>query len=236
MVYEEVSSKRDIQPICEALGEIVIEDLDLSVRTYNCLKRSGIHTVSDLYEKLNEGIASCIRIRNLGKRCLAETVGAAKKVGYPLNSEVELLLRENTINGITEKENRVAQINLLDITMEKPDYSSYTDGTKGFTLFANIHNKSNQVMLVELKEFLLFCNGRQWVPSSNLTGYSFSAEHIMPMSSKTATKIWSGEPWVNTKLIDGDYVTIVIELNSVSHAFKFVLRDGLFIINDYCIF
>ena len=48
MVYEEVSSKRDIQPICEALGEIVIEDLDLSVRTYNCLKRSGIHTVSDL--------------------------------------------------------------------------------------------------------------------------------------------------------------------------------------------
>ena len=47
MVYEEVSSKRDIQPICEALGEIVIEDLDLSVRTYNCFILAGIRTVSD---------------------------------------------------------------------------------------------------------------------------------------------------------------------------------------------
>ena len=57
MVYEDVASKRDIQPICEALGEIVIEDLDLSVRTYNCLKRSEIHTVSYLYEILNDGFA-----------------------------------------------------------------------------------------------------------------------------------------------------------------------------------
>ena len=106
MVYEEVSSKRDIQPICEALGEIVIEDLDLSVRTYNCLKRSGIHTVSDLYEKLNEGIASCIRLRNLGKRCLAETVCAAKKVGYPLNSEMELFLRANSVHYRPEQSDR----------------------------------------------------------------------------------------------------------------------------------
>ena len=236
MVYEEMPNKRDVQPICKALGDIVIEDLDLSVRAYNCFIRAGIRTVSDLYNKLNEGLSSCMRIRHLGRKGLVEMLAVARAVGYTFDSEMELFLSESTISGVIERETRISQINLLDITMEKPDYSSYTDGTKGFTLFADIHNKSNQVMLVERKEFLLSCNGRQWVPSSNLTGYSFSAEHIMPMSSKTAAKIWSGEPWVNTKLIDGDYVTIVIDLNSVSHAFKFVLRDGLFIINDYCIF
>ena len=98
MVYEEVSSKRDIQPICEALGEIVIEDLDLSVRTYNCFILAGIRTVSDLYNKLNEGLSSCMKIRHLTRECMVEMLAVAKSVGYPLDSEMESFPNLNTAN------------------------------------------------------------------------------------------------------------------------------------------
>ncbi len=49
--------------------ELPIEDLDLSVRSYNCLKRAGIHTIQDLAEKDEEDMA---KIRNLGKKSLKE--------------------------------------------------------------------------------------------------------------------------------------------------------------------
>jgi len=49
--------------------EMAIEDLDLSVRSYNCLKRAGIHTVQELTEKTEEDM---MKVRNLGKKSLKE--------------------------------------------------------------------------------------------------------------------------------------------------------------------
>jgi len=46
-----------------------IEDLDLSVRSYNCLKRAGIHTLGELIEKSEEDM---MKVRNLGKKSLKE--------------------------------------------------------------------------------------------------------------------------------------------------------------------
>ncbi|HOP56934.1 MAG TPA: DNA-directed RNA polymerase subunit alpha [Bacillota bacterium] len=46
-----------------------IEDLDLSVRSYNCLKRAGIHTLGELVEKTEEDM---MKVRNLGKKSLKE--------------------------------------------------------------------------------------------------------------------------------------------------------------------
>jgi DNA-directed RNA polymerase subunit alpha len=46
-----------------------IEDLDLSVRSYNCLKRAGIHTLGELIEKTEEDM---MKVRNLGKKSLKE--------------------------------------------------------------------------------------------------------------------------------------------------------------------
>ena len=48
---------------------MVIEDLDLSVRSYNCLKRAGIQTVEELTQKTEEEM---MRVRNLGKKSLKE--------------------------------------------------------------------------------------------------------------------------------------------------------------------
>ncbi len=49
--------------------EMPIEDLDLSVRSYNCLKRAGIHTVDELTQKTEEDM---MKVRNLGKKSLKE--------------------------------------------------------------------------------------------------------------------------------------------------------------------
>ena len=64
--------------------ETAIEDLDFSVRAYNCLKRAGIHTLQDL---VNKSDADVMKIRNLGKKSLKEVLDKVK--------ELDLTLREN---------------------------------------------------------------------------------------------------------------------------------------------
>lgn len=49
--------------------EKTIEDLDLSVRSYNCLRRAGINTVADLISKSEEDM---MKVRNLGRKSLKE--------------------------------------------------------------------------------------------------------------------------------------------------------------------
>lgn len=55
-----------------------IEELNLSVRTYNCLKRAGITTTEELCNKTAEEI---MIVRNLGRKCLDEILSAMKSHG-----------------------------------------------------------------------------------------------------------------------------------------------------------
>ena len=64
--------------------ETPIEDLDFSVRAYNCLKRASIHTLNDLVSKSENEVT---KIRNLGKKSLKEVLDKIK--------ELELVLRED---------------------------------------------------------------------------------------------------------------------------------------------
>lgn len=69
--------------------EISLEELDLSIRTFNCLKRAGIDTLTDMFNRIDEGISSCMRIRNLGMKSLEEMLQIAQKKGYPADEAVE---------------------------------------------------------------------------------------------------------------------------------------------------
>ncbi len=64
--------------------EMNIDELELSVRSYNCLKRAGINTVEELTSKTAEEI---MKVRNLGKKSLEEVLGKLKDLGLELNSE-----------------------------------------------------------------------------------------------------------------------------------------------------
>ena len=64
--------------------ETSIEDLDFSVRAYNCLKRAGIHTLQDL---VNKSETDMMKIRNLGKKSLKEVLDKVKELGLVLRDE-----------------------------------------------------------------------------------------------------------------------------------------------------
>jgi DNA-directed RNA polymerase subunit alpha len=61
--------------------DTVIEDLDFSVRTYNCLKRAGINTIGDLVARSEEDM---MKVRNLGKKSLEEVIQKLEELGLSL--------------------------------------------------------------------------------------------------------------------------------------------------------
>lgn len=63
--------------------QMMIEDLDLSVRSYNCLKRAGIQTVDELTQKTEEEM---MRVRNLGKKSLKEVKDKLTELGLGFKS------------------------------------------------------------------------------------------------------------------------------------------------------
>jgi DNA-directed RNA polymerase subunit alpha len=68
------------------LMEMTIEELDLSVRSYNCLKRAGINTVAELCAKTDEEM---IKVRNLGKKSLEEVKQKLAAIGLSLRKSDE---------------------------------------------------------------------------------------------------------------------------------------------------
>lgn len=66
--------------------EMTVEELDLSVRSFNCLKRANIHKVGDLIEKTEEEM---MKVRNLGKKSLDEVIQKLAQFGLSLRQEDE---------------------------------------------------------------------------------------------------------------------------------------------------
>ncbi len=65
----------------EKVLEMAIEELDLSVRSFNCLKRAGINTVEDLTTKTEEDM---MKVRNLGRKSLEEVIQKLNSLGFSL--------------------------------------------------------------------------------------------------------------------------------------------------------
>lgn len=74
------------ETIKEKVLEMTIEELDMSVRSFNCLKRAGIDTVEDLTERTEEDM---IKVRNLGKKSLEEVIAKLHSLGLDLKKEEE---------------------------------------------------------------------------------------------------------------------------------------------------
>ena len=74
------------ETIKEKVLEMTIEDLDMSVRSFNCLKRAGIDTVEDLTNRTEEDM---IKVRNLGKKSLEEVIQKLHSLGLDLKKEEE---------------------------------------------------------------------------------------------------------------------------------------------------
>ena len=66
--------------------EMTIEELDLSVRAYNCLKRAGINTISELVQRNQEDM---MKVRNLGRKSLEEVEQKLEALGLSLRPSEE---------------------------------------------------------------------------------------------------------------------------------------------------
>jgi DNA-directed RNA polymerase subunit alpha len=66
--------------------ELTIEELDLSVRSYNCLKRAGINTAQELIQRTEEDM---MKVRNLGKKSLEEVQQKLSELGLSLRKSDE---------------------------------------------------------------------------------------------------------------------------------------------------
>ena len=78
-----VESKETVK---EKVLEMTIEELDLSVRSFNCLKRAGIDTVEDLVNRTQDDM---IKVRNLGKKSLDEVIQKLESLGLSLKADEE---------------------------------------------------------------------------------------------------------------------------------------------------
>lgn len=74
------------ETVKEKILEMTIEELDMSVRSFNCLKRAGIDTVEDLTNRTEEEM---MKVRNLGKKSLEEVIHKLYSLGYSLSKEEE---------------------------------------------------------------------------------------------------------------------------------------------------
>jgi len=70
----------------EKVLDLTIDELDLSVRSFNCLKRAGINTVEDLIGKSEEDM---MKVRNLGRKSLEEVIAKLNSFGFTLKKESE---------------------------------------------------------------------------------------------------------------------------------------------------
>jgi len=68
----------------EKVLQMTIEELDLSVRSFNCLKRAGVNTVEDLISKTEEDM---MKVRNLGRKSLEEVIAKLATLGYTLRRD-----------------------------------------------------------------------------------------------------------------------------------------------------
>lgn len=70
----------------EKVLEMSIDELELSVRSYNCLKRAGINTVEELTNKTPDDM---MKVRNLGRKSLEEVLAKLNELGLQLNPSEE---------------------------------------------------------------------------------------------------------------------------------------------------
>ena len=83
---ESIMADKSDKTAKEKVLDLTIDELDLSVRSFNCLKRAGINTVEDLINKSEEDM---MKVRNLGKKSLDEVKHKLEELGLGLRQSDE---------------------------------------------------------------------------------------------------------------------------------------------------
>jgi DNA-directed RNA polymerase subunit alpha len=86
------------------IAEAPIEELELTVRAYNCLKRAGIVKIGEILKRMEKGEDEMLAIRNFGKKSLDELVERLEEKGYMDVPGVDLSAFRNGIASVVDDE------------------------------------------------------------------------------------------------------------------------------------
>lgn len=111
----EILGEEEVVLMGEKVLEITIKELELSVRTFNCLKRAGIKTVTDLTNRTRSEV---MRIRNLGKFGFEEITSKLHALGLDYKEELLTGMMVETSESIKEK--------VMQMTIDELDFTVRT--------------------------------------------------------------------------------------------------------------
>lgn len=209
-------------------------DLGFSARLQNSFIKSGIKTTSQLvqYSRIDlqnmkvagdRGIDEIVKILFDNGLHLSGDEFYKCEICHTMGVREKITTTSNICYKCAEKQRRVAKMKDVVVTISGPDYGSYTNVSSGFTLYANIENKTNELMEISLIDFYVFSGGRQRSPLYYLNGYSFDTEHIFANTAKTAGKIFSTAGLEDGMLSIDDYVVIKLKTSPTRfRMYKFV--------------
>ena len=216
-----------------------LPDLPFSTRLQNSFIKHGITTTAELILHSRKDL----RIQKIaGDRGIAEIAKVLFNVRLHLSGDTFYRCEICNKKGVKQvddsrttlckecaiKQKRIRKMKDVCVSISGPDYGSYTNLSSGFTLYANIENKTSNLMEITLTDFYVFSEGRQRAFLYYLNGYSFDTEHLFAHTSKTAGKIFPITGLKDGRLSVGDYVIIKIRTNSNEfRMFKFVYTDRI---------
>ena len=221
-----------------------IQELGLNRRTVTDLNKIGIYTIEDLINTHRSKLRS---VKFLGAKMINEIADALMKRDLHLVSDEIYLCSKCSKRFADEKFNtsthycpickakldRLEEISDVSVSLSPPEYSSYTATGEGFALYANITNNTYDLQKVRVCDFYIVSDGQQRSPEYFLTGYTFTEETIIPMTSRSCAKIWSNRVMKKNRLTAADYAIITLELSSCRHMFKFVFNGETWDLDDY---
>lgn len=116
----------------------------------------------------------------------------------------------------------------FSVEVKSPEYSTYTKGGAGFTIYVNITNLTNTPIKLKLKSCAIYTNGMLRTSDYGYTGYQFDEEYVLPQTTRTFGKIWITDGFPQKKLRSGEYLLLcLVEVDSdIEHHIKYVFNEG----------
>lgn len=200
----------------EKINQMTIDDLDFSIGTVTVLNHAGINTVADLKEKSYRDL---LKIPHIGRKRVEEIFSKLELIGVHIEGREEFITEKQ---GITRAET-------IAVDVASPEYSTYTKGGNGFTVYITVTNQTPQPIKLELVDCSVFSGKRKRPSDYNYEGYLFSEEYIFPNDAQTFGKIWLTKKWETSRLVpDNDYITVTFKNASMKrlYYFKFALKEN----------
>lgn len=211
-----------------------IEELDLSVRSFNILRRHGVTTIADLTKSTLLNLCS---MNHMNRKCAEEVIQKLSMLGCELADSTDGKYKSiDSCFRYLHRQNKLKTISTIRISVREPDYGSFNRGGKGYTLYFNIENLTSDPIKLKLSECAVFTSGRQWVSEYNYTGYAFDEDYVFPTSPKTVGKIWITENTSYSQIMPDDHFTLVLTAPALKKLFyfKFIFSQvGTWEIYDY---